>query len=463
MADTAVSILVVEDNVLVGLGVKDVLEADGHEVTVAADGKSATEQLATRAFEVAILDLCLPDEDGAELLERWRREYPGMHVMIMTAHGDIQKAVKCIKAGAFEFLTKPVEKVLLKNTVRNLAERLRLNRQVNLLSQLTQRETATEPSHRIVGGGAAMHQAMDLAKRVASSNFSCLFLRGETGTGKSLFAKAIHGMSQRASNPFVEVNCSALPAMLVESELFGHKRGSFTDAKEDKAGLFELADKGTMFLDEIGDMDLALQAKLLHVLEEKQFRRIGDSKVVNVDVAVIAATNKNVENQVAAGQFREDLYYRINVIPFHLPPLREHPEDVPELCRHFVDIFARRFGKKIHGLTDDAMSRLKNYSWPGNVRELRNVVERGCLLTQTEAIGTDLLFFPTLPGAAMAVAATVTAPPTPAGTVMSMADAERQAIRKAMDEAQGNRNKAARILGLHRTTLYKKLAEYGIE
>jgi transcriptional regulator with PAS, ATPase and Fis domain len=308
-----------------------------------------------------------------------------------------------------------------------------------------------------------MRAALDLASRVASNNFSCLFLRGETGTGKSLFAKAIHDMSPRAGKPFVEVNCSALPSTLIESELFGHKKGSFTDAKEDKAGLFELADTGTIFLDEIGDMDLGLQAKLLHVLEEKQFRRIGDSKAVRVDVAVIAATNKNVEEQVTAGKFREDLYYRINVIPLHLPPLRSHPEDIPELCRHFVEVYARRFGKNVRALTEEAMRRLMEYTWPGNIRELRNVMERGCLLTQAETIGTDLVFFPLSPMSLTATPGTaIPAGPSPAAP-MSMADAERLAIRRAMEEAQGNRNQAAKILGLHRTTLYKKLGEYGME
>lgn len=473
---SAAQILIVEDNVLVGMAVKDTLSGEGYEVSVATDGKSAEELLEEKMFSVCILDLMLPDTDGQTLLKKWQSECPGMNIIIATAYGDIVKAVECIKAGAYDFLVKPVEKVLLKKTVARAVEQMNLSRKVDVMARQSMLDAQGKSGGLtgIIGSATNMKQTVELAQMVAVSDFSCLFIRGESGTGKGLFAKTIHEVGRRKDKPFVEVNCSALPATLIESELFGHKKGAFTDAKEDKVGLFELANEGTLFLDEIGDMDINLQTKLLKVIEDQRFRRIGDTKDISVDVAIIAATHQSVEKLVEDGSFRQDLYYRLNVVPLNLPPLREHPEDIGALCEYFIKIYTKKFNKNIKGFTDDAMRMLLAYEWPGNVRELRNVVERGCLLSFEDYISNDKLLFPfssSAPSTPLppSTAETVVTPVPSINSVMapeeplSLADAEKRAIEKAMEKAEGNKNHAARILGVHRTTLYKKLAEYGLD
>ena len=455
-------VLVVEDNVLLGISVRDILQPDGYDVTVANDGAAAEEAMAATAFPVVLLDLMLPDTDGQTLLARWSGTYPGTRTIIFTAHGDIAKAVECIKAGAYDFLTKPVERVLLRKTVANAFEQLSLSRQVQVLTQLRERGPQAHGLDEIVAVSPVMQETMELVQTVAENDFSCLLLCGESGTGKGLIAKTVHRIGCRFEQPFVEVNASAMPATLIESELFGHKKGAFTDAKEDRTGLFELADGGTLFLDEIGDMDLGLQSKLLKVIEEQRFRRIGDSNDVTVDVAIIAATNKEIGGMVADGTFREDLYYRLNVVPLQLAPLREHPEDIPALCEYFIGVYAKKFRKQIVGFTEEATNMLLAYDWPGNVREVRNVVERGCLLTRgTDRIPAKHLLFPSEPG--------VVGPDRAApvsfvgrGSPASLAEVEKLAIEHAMARTGGNKNQAANILGVHRTTLYKKLEEYGL-
>lgn len=391
MAD--IRVLIVEDNMLVGVSVRDFLQGEGLAAEHVADAEGAAAALAGKSYSVVLLDLCLPEMDGRKLLHKWHQEFPGMHVIIMTAYGDIKKAVECIRAGAYDFLPKPVERVLLKKTVLNAAENLALTKQVRAFTEMQQRTSGVRLTG-LVAQSPCMTALIDLAQRVAENDFSSLFIRGESGTGKGLLARLIHQHGRRSSKAFIEVNCSALPANLVESELFGHKRGAFTDAREDKVGLFELADGGTLFLDEIGDMAKGLQAKLLKAIEEKTFRRVGDVRELKSDVAIIAATNQHVEELVAKGDFREDLYYRLNVIPLTLPPLRERPEDILPLCGFFVASFSRKFGKAVNGFNPEAMAILQEYGWPGNVRELRNVVERGCLLTRADTIGPELLLFP---------------------------------------------------------------------
>ena len=265
-------------------------------------------------------------------------------------------------------------------------------------------------------------------------------------------------MGRRRDRPFVEVNCSALPPTLIESELFGHRKGAFTDAKEDRVGLFELADGGTLFLDEIGDMDVALQSKLLKIIEEQRFRRIGGTSDITVDVAIIAATNQHVEELIKINRFRLDLYYRLNVIPLELPPLRDRMEDVDAISKHFIDIYSRKFGKKIKGFSKSAMAAINKYSWPGNVRELRNVVERGCLLAQGQTISDEELMFPEIHNSGIPAPGDIESLPA-----MPLAKAEKLVIQAAMDDVEGNKNKAAKILGVNRTTLSKKLEEYGID
>jgi DNA-binding NtrC family response regulator len=391
---TKVPLLIVEDNALLGQAIRETLEAEGFDVVHAETGKEAEKILKEREFPVALVDLMLPDTNGKDLLTKWRSCHPDMLVVIMTAYGDTHRAVECIKLGAHDFLDKPVEKVLLATTMKNATEQQKLSRRMVVLEELEARKSKAQGLGEIVGNSDAIGNVTQLIQRVAANQFSCLFLRGESGTGKGVFAKTIHQVGKRSDKPFVEVNCSALPPSLIESELFGHRKGAFTDAKEDRSGLFELADGGTLFLDEIGDMEINLQSKLLKVIEDQEFRRLGDSKIRKVSVAIIAATHQNVEELVAQGKFREDLYYRLNVIPLVIPPLRDHKSDIPVLCEHFISVYQVRVGSPARRFSDDVIKQFMEYSWPGNVRELRNLVERGCLLAHEEQISTEDLLLP---------------------------------------------------------------------
>ncbi len=381
MTSAKARILLVEDNLLVSMAVQDILRDESYHVTAVDCIKAANAAIAKEQFNIAILDMMLPDGNGRDMLPKWQKECPDMLTVFMTAHGDIPTAVECLRAGAFDFLTKPVEKVLLLKTVENALKHQNMAKKVDVLTQLTQRESDYAQLGDVIARSAPMLKTLEMVRLISNSDFSCVLIKGASGTGKGLLARTIHKMGSRASKPFVEVNCSALPANLIESELFGHKKGAFTDAKEEKAGLFELADTGTIFLDEIGDMDFNLQAKLLKVIEEQKFRRIGGTTDISVNVAVIAATNQDVETLVKENKFRLDLYYRLNVIPIEIAPLKDRQEDIEALAEHFIRFFSRKFGKNITGFGKDAIVALKSYSWPGNVREFRNVVERGCILS----------------------------------------------------------------------------------
>lgn len=472
MAEKKPLVLIVEDNLLVSSAVKEILSDEGYEAVVVDDGKSANAQTAKRQFNVVLLDMMLPDVKGVELLTKWQKEYPDMPVIIMTAHADVSTAVQCLKAGAYDFLEKPVEKPHLLKSVANAIKSAKLQRRVEVLTELSKREieVAELACDIVAAKDSELSRTLDLARTVSQSDFSCLFIKGESGTGKGLFARTIHKWGNRSEKPFVEVNCSALPATLIESELFGHVKGAFTDAKDNRVGLFEMADGGTLFLDEIGDMDFGLQAKLLKVIEEQKFRRVGGTADITVNVAIIAATNQDVEKLTAAGKFRVDLFYRLNVIPLELPPLRRRPTDIPVLANHFLAFFSRKFGKSITGFSDSAMKALMALSWPGNVRELRNVVERGCILTKESLIDSPQLLFADIqalpPSGSSGSEASLAEPERQSEPeslpAMPLAKAEELVIMAAMRKASGNKNEAARILGVHRTTLYKKLEEYHI-
>lgn len=448
------NLLIVEDNLLVGSAVREILKAEGHDVFVVENGESGRRAVSDQNFNVILLDLMLPDVDGQELLEEWGQAYPDTQIIVMTAYGDIPLAVECLKKGAYDFLTKPVEKVQMLKTL----EHLQAVRKASVLTELSKRDADTVEMQEVIGSSPEFNRTIEMTRRVAENDFSCLFIKGESGTGKGLFARTIHKMGLRRDRPFVEVNCSALPPTLIESELFGHRKGAFTDAKEDRVGLFELADGGTLFLDEIGDMDIALQSKLLKVIEEQRFRRIGGTSDITVDVAIIAATNQRVEELIESNQFRLDLYYRLNVVPLELPPLRDRMEDVDAISKHFIDIYSRKFGKKIRGFSKSAAAAINKYSWPGNVRELRNVVERGCLLAKGRTISDEELMFPEIHNGGTPGQADIECLPA-----MPLAKAEELVIQAAMDDAEGNKNKAAKILGVNRTTLCKKLEKYGID
>ena len=456
-------ILIVEDNILVSRAVKDILEDAGYKADVADNGKIAEKMLAAGDYRLVLLDMMLPDISGEKLLKKWEK-YVDINIIVMTAYGEVTNAVECLKNGAYDFLVKPVDKDLLLKTIRNAMKQIQLEAKVTELAtgKKGSKKKVARPGG-LVFGSEAMRRTMEISELVAKSDFSSLLITGESGSGKGMLSKAIHQLGPRADKVFVEVNCSALPANLIESELFGHKKGAFTDAKEDKPGLFELADGGTLFLDEIGDMDVTLQSKLLKAIEEKQFRRIGGTKNIKVDVAIIAATNASLEQDIKDGLFRLDLYYRLNVVPIKLAPLRERYDDIPVLCEFFIEVFSKKFSKRIKGFTDDAFEQMKAYNWPGNVRELANVVERGCILAQGEFIDSDLLMLDqnsvlnTLSGSTVEAQSAAVKK-----EVLTLSEAEKSAIESALTKTDGNKNEAAKLLGVHRTTLYKKIDEYEI-
>ena len=393
-----------------------------------------------------------------KLLKAWDK-YADLRIIVMTAYGEVNTAVDCLKNGASDFLVKPVHKELLMKSIEKVAPR---GTAAPAASKTVSGTIPVNPaqSDEIIFASKEMGKTMDIISMVAANDFSSLLITGESGAGKGMLSRAIHKMGSRQDKPFVEINCSALPANLIESELFGHKRGAFTDAKEDKVGLFELANGGTLFLDEIGDMDIKLQSKLLKAIEERSFRRIGCTNNIKVDVQIIAATNANIFEAINNGDFRLDLYYRLSVIPVEIAPLRNRLDDLDVLCEHFIKMYSRKFAKKISGLTDDAKKALKEYSWPGNVRELSNVIERGCILAQDEQISVEVMM---LPKDASLVPVGPAGSPSASNEVLTLADAEKRAIEAAIRKANGNKNEAARMLGVHRTTLYKKIEEYEIE
>ena len=452
------NVLVVDDELGLRQTLSLILKAEGHDVRVACDGIDALRQLADAPADIVLCDVRMPGMDGLGFLERYSASAGRGLVIMMSAYGDDDAAVEAIRHGAYDFIAKPfrADQVLL--VVRKAIEREGLRREV---AQLHQEISALRAPTGIVGRSPQLAAALALADKVARHP-STVLVTGESGTGKELVARHIHRQSPRAAAPFVAVNCGAIPETLLESELFGHAKGAFTGATADRAGLFSDADGGTLFLDELGELPVALQVKLLRALQEGEVRRVGDNAARRVDVRVVAATSRDLEVEVANGRFRADLYYRVNVVRIHLPPLRERTEDVPELVRHFIDRFNARLGLRVTGASAAAMRALMDYPWPGNVRELENVVERAMVLADHDRI--DVAQLPAL----------VPTPPTdPADvgdgaaildlSVKRRTDAlERVLIREALARTQGNRTRAAKLLDLsHRALLYK-IREYGI-
>ena len=370
-------ILVVDDEYLIRWSLQQELAKDGYEVTTAEDGESALRHLRESPPDLVLLDIQLPGIGGLEVLEKIKAAEPDVVVIMITAYGMVDTAVRAMRAGAYDYLNKPFNLEGVKLSIRKGLETHRLRGEVQ---RLRQEQRARFSLDRVVARSEAMRAVLAMVSRVASSGASTVLLQGESGTGKDLVAKALHYTGVRAERSFMAINCASLPEQLLESELFGHERGAYTDAKGTKKGLFELADGGTIFLDEIGEMRLDLQAKLLRVIEEKAFRRIGGVKDIQVDVRVVAASNKDLEAERRAGRFREDLFYRLNVVPIRLPPLRERPDDILPLAEYYIGVFNREFAKQIAGLSPEAERALLGYRWPGNVRELKNVLERAVLL-----------------------------------------------------------------------------------
>jgi len=443
-------ILVVDDEPNIQTSLCGVLTDEGYVADAAASGEACLEALAG-GYEVVLLDIWLPGMDGMETLARIQ-EIPFIErpvVVMISGHGTIETAVKATKLGAFDFLEKPlsIEKVTV--VVKNALRHRRLEMENTRLKAV---ETSR---YRIIGESVPMKALRQQLALMADTNGRVL-VYGESGVGKELVARALHAMSPRAAQPFVEVNCAAIPEELIESELFGHRKGSFTGAHEDKTGKFAKADGGTLFLDEVGDMSLKTQAKVLRVLDEQRFEPVGATESRQVDVRVIAATNKNLQEEIERGNFREDLFYRLNVIPFHVPPLRERAEDIPLLAEHFLKEFTTAYGRKPKELTPEACRALESYHWPGNVRELRNLMER--IVIMNPQIRVDARHIP-LPRVRR-----------PAGHSSEnygslqevRAAVEREYILKKLEETHGNVSRAAELLGLERSNLYRKMKALGI-
>jgi len=442
-------LLVIDDDFEVRKSLRMILEYDGYEVSEAATGEEGVKLIEREAPDLVFLDIKMPGMDGLEVLGRVRATNDTLPVVIVSAHGSAASALEAGRLGAFRFIEKPLSKDYVLDAVR---EGLELGR---LRSENRQLRTALDARHQLVGDSAALKGIMDKVRRAAPTSATVLIL-GESGVGKELVARAVHRHSQRGRESFVQVNCAAIPEELIESELFGHERGAFTDARSQRKGLLEQAEGGTVFLDEIGEMPAALQAKLLRFLEEKTFKRVGGSVDIHVDVRVIAATNRKLDEEVRAGRFREDLYYRLNVLPIMLPPLRDRTDDVPLLVEFYIDSYNTEFKKRVRGVAPDAMKRLQGYGWPGNIRELRNAVERAMLLVEHDYLKPEDFTTLTRP-----VGAPSRFQLPPEG--VNLEDVERQLLVQALDRASGNQTQAGQMLGINRDQVRYRIEKFGLQ
>lgn len=453
----ATRILVVDDEKLIRWALRERLEKEGYEVLDAADGAAASQIIAEQEFDLALLDLCLPDSDGLTLMRQAHARFPEIPAIIITAYSSVDSAVDAMKQGAFDYVTKPFNLDELVITVRRTTESAALRRQ---FSEQVREQKARFGLANLVGKSAPMVEIKNLVQRIARSETTTVLLLGESGTGKDMIARAVHYESGRVEKPFVDITCTALPEQLLESELFGYEKGAFTDAKVQKKGLFEIASDGTVFLDEIGDMRPSLQAKLLRVLEERTFKRLGGTKDIHVDVRIIAATNRDIDDLMRQGRFREDLYYRLSTVPIYIPALRERREDIPLLATHFLNTYSYEFHRAFRELSPDAVERLLNYEWPGNVRELRNVIERAALLCSGDLITADDLVLgrSALRGVTASEPATLRLPEKGC----RLDDVERELLKQALERTQWNQVRAASLLGITRDQVRYKMAKYGL-
>ncbi len=453
---SGVRILVAEDDRLLRRSLARALRIRFGEVEEVGDGAAAVQRIATapRAYDAVVSDLRLPSADGFAVLSAARKRDPRTRVLLLTAHGSVEAAVEAMRRGAADFVEKPAPLEQIEVRVARALEHAELLREVADLRRERAERSAAPP---IVGRSPALRAALEVAERVAPSSSSVLLL-GETGTGKELLAAFIHGRSRRQRGPFVKVNCAALPETLLESELFGHERGAFTGADRMRRGRFELADGGTLLLDEVADLSPATQARLLRVLQDGEFQRVGGTETLRVDVRILSATNRDLEADVAAGRFREDLYFRLNVIRIELPPLRERPEDLLALADHFLDHFAAEVGRSLRGFSPAARQRILEHPWPGNVRELRNAVERAALLAEGDEIGPSDLF-PGIPEGGELFG--TWRPVLPPGGI-SFEEAERGILLAALERTGFVQKDAAQLLGISRRKLNYRVRRLGI-
>ncbi|MGH7206390.1 MAG: sigma-54-dependent transcriptional regulator [Nitrospiraceae bacterium] len=455
----AESILIVDDEVPILNSLSKILEDEGYEVTVAKSGAEALKLMTTEPPDLLLLDIWMPEMDGLETLRRAREQAPRLPVMMMSGHGSIETAVKAIKLGAYDYIEKPLSLEHVTLRVRHALDQHRLEEE-NLSLR-----TKVERRFELVGGSPAMQRLRQLIV-TAGPTTGRVLISGENGTGKELVARAIHQQSPRRERAFVAVNCAAIPENLIESELFGHERGAFTGATAQKRGQFEQADGGTLFLDEIGDMSLSTQAKVLRALEEQQFTRVGGTKLIKIDVRVIAASNKDLAKEIEKGSFREDLFYRLNVLPIEVPPLRERKEDIPLLVRHFLQVHAEDQGLKVKEVAPDALEALQLYDWPGNIRELRNLIERLMIMVPGRVIEAA--------HAALSLQSRPAAQPTlQSGSALafksydSLRDArnafEREYISRKLRENSWNISRTADDLQIERSHLHRKIKLLNVE
>ena len=454
------SILVVDDERLIRWSLEQQLTREGYSVQSAKTGAEALQRVQVDAPDLVLLDVRLPDADGVDVLERIRVADPDCQVIMMTAHGGVGSAVRAMKLGAQDYVSKPFDMEELTLTIRKVLETRRLRREVARFQEEAAQGSALDD---LVGVSGALTELKAVLRRIAKSGATTVLLQGESGTGKDLVARIIHYASERARAPFLAVNCVALPEHLLESELFGHERGAFTDARALKKGLFEQAEGGTVYLDEIGDMRLDLQGKLLRLIEEKIFRRVGGVRDIKVDARIIAATNRDLAQLTASGEFRTDLYYRLKVFPLHLPSLRERPEDVLPLAGHFLRRFSREMRRDTPDLHPDTEAQLLRYRWPGNVRELRNVLERALILASGKTINAEHL----PPECGQADPGGPTASDTEKAAVLlpseglRLEEVERELVRQALDATDQNQVRAARLLGISRDALRTRMKRFG--
>ncbi|MBT8335056.1 MAG: sigma-54 dependent transcriptional regulator [Gemmatimonadetes bacterium] len=446
-------LLIIDDESSIRDVLVQLFEYDGHEVAAAADGHEGLELQRSFSPHVTLLDVKMPGMDGLETLARIRDEDPGAVVVMISGHGTIDTAVEATRNGAFDFLEKPLDSDRLLVTLRNALDVRGLSARVEAL------ESEIESHHEIVGSSFPIRRVVERIERVAPTDARVL-ITGENGTGKELVARAVHRLSSRAEEPFIEVNCAAIPSELIESELFGHMKGSFTGAVADRAGKFEQADGGTLFLDEIGDMSLNAQAKVLRALEEGVVTRVGGRRALSVDVRIVAATNKALEEEIGEGRFREDLFYRLNVVPVQVPPLRERRDDIPMLVRHFSERMAHKDRIRPRPFTGDAVRRLQSLEWPGNVRELRNTVERLLILASGDEVTVDDI--QSLVGGAVSEAGLGADLGATATFNEFKEKAERAFILHKLRENDWNVSETARSVEMPRSNLYKKIEKYGL-
>jgi two-component system response regulator HydG len=449
------TLLVVDDDKAHRTMLKTLLSGWGYDITEADDGSSAIEQVRQQPYDLILMDIRMVKVSGIEALERIKILNPAIPVIIMTAYSSIESAVDALKKGAYDYLTKPLDFDKLRLTIERAVEHLRLKEENRMLKESLGMQF---DRRNIIGQSPAITRLLETVAQVAPSEATVL-ITGESGTGKGLIAGSIHFNSPRKDGPFIKTNCAAITETLLESDLFGHEKGAFTGADRRKEGRFVQANGGSLFLDEVSEMSPSMQVKLLQVLQEREITRVGGETVVPVDVRLIVATNKNLSELIANGLFREDLYYRLNVVSLEIPPLRERREDIPLLAQHFLKLFAAKNQKEIKGLTPKAMDQFVRYGWPGNVRELMNAVERGVVLARSEYLADEVLPFLLAPLA------------TPAGAISALDElsgeipleqVEKATILRTLEAAGGNKSEAARRLGITRKTLQTKLKQYGV-